>query len=157
MFYKCSKCGWSKVLVEQEKNYHCRPCLAKAQKRWRKKHPEKARENRRKWSKWFRTTQRDRYNALQRRVKKPHLQAIAQKKRAMWLASGDVTRNQLIEIYESQNGKCQICGTHVGKPCFTPTRPRGFDHIIPRVRNGRHTAINIQVCCRDCNSRKSGN
>lgn len=74
-------------------------------------------------------------------------------RRNAWLRTGDVTREQLQAIWKAYAGKCAYCGIPV-MPRYTPCDPRGFDHVVPRIRGGKHTAMNIVVCCRRCNELK---
>lgn len=78
------------------------------------------------------------------------------KARRQWLTNGDVTRVQLIEIYEKAQGKCSYCGESV-RCGFTPFAPRGFDHVIAMTKGGKHAANNMVICCPDCNYRKGAN
>jgi 5-methylcytosine-specific restriction endonuclease McrA len=72
-----------------------------------------------------------------------------------WIKQGDLTKDQLKEIYQLSNGNCNYCGTKVSNPRFYPYCLNGFDHVIPRVKGGKHTASNIVVCCYECNTKKS--
>ncbi len=50
------------------------------------------------------------------------------------------------EVYSRDSYTCQYCG-----------RPGGhltLDHVIPRMRGGRHTWENLVTACRHCNHRK---
>lgn len=76
------------------------------------------------------------------------------RQRQEWLKLGDVTRDQLKSIWARDNECCVYCGMHVPCPRFAPLSPRGFDHVVPMARGGHHTASNIAVCCRPCNTRK---
>ena len=62
-----------------------------------------------------------------------------------------------MNVFKRDGWVCQLCGR------ATPKRQRGttlptapeMDHIMPLVRDGSHTLNNVQLLCRDCNSRKS--
>lgn len=152
--YTCRKCGWSGMVNGRRR---CLPCCAKAVERWRKRYPEKYSDLCRRMEKKLRTERPEvaaKYKRIKRSRRPEHYKAKWQE-RVAWLKSGDVTREQLKSIYESANGRCQYCGTEVSKPRLYPFDPRGFDHVIPRARGGLHTASNIVVACRVCNSRKS--
>ena len=149
-YYKCKKCGWE---GEVKTKPRCLVCSIKAVRAWEKRNPEKARQYRRDADKRFRQNDPKGYNMKRRRNRKKETNALNYQKRLKWLLAGDVTRIQLIEIYEKFNGKCVYCDRKV-KPRFTVTDPRGFDHLNPRVKGGRHTAFNIVVCCRKCNELK---
>jgi len=72
--------------------------------------------------------------------------------RKAWLQAGDVTRAQLVRLVQGSKGLCKYCGRPVKTNCGT--QPVGFDHVIPRVKGGRHTILNMVVCCGPCNSIK---
>ena len=152
-FYHCKKCGWEGLVNSRPR---CLSCARKRTSDWRKKNPEKCKAQRSRYDKKFRKERREEYNAKRRRSRKPETDKKQWKKRMQWLLSGDVTRIQLIEIYEKHGGKCFYCKSPV-IPRFTVTDPRGFDHLTPRIKNGHHTASNIVVCCRKCNELKGGN
>lgn len=148
--YSCSKCGWSGEINGRPR---CLPCYARATARWRKSHPEKALAQKARYDSRARATRRDWYNAKRRRLRKPETNTKARRIRLDWLLSGDVTREELITIYEKSEGHCTYCGRTV-RARFTPFDPRGFDHVKSRAKGGKHTASNIVVCCRPCNERK---
>ncbi|MCC7173511.1 MAG: HNH endonuclease [Planctomycetes bacterium] len=79
----------------------------------------------------------------------------AQQRRAEWLSGGLVTREQLAELHAKARGCCFYCGCAVAAR-FTPGDPRGFDHVTPRARGGKHEIENMVVCCGSCNAKKSG-
>jgi len=151
VYYKCNICGW-------EGNVHSQPrCLACARRRtteWRKKNPDKVRAQKRRYDKRRRTERRDEYNAARRRSRSSESNAKARRCRIEWYMEGNVTRLQLIDVYEQAHGNCNYCGRHIDHPRFSPLDPRGFDHVIPRAKGGQHTAHNVVVCCRSCNELK---
>lgn len=109
-------------------------------------------------AKQWRTHNRARFKAMMKAWRKSHPE-VGRKHRALrvaWLRSGDVTRSDLEQIWEACSGRCYYCTAEVFKPRFNPTDPRGFDHVIPRSKGGKHTPENIVVCCWGCNSWKSG-
>jgi hypothetical protein len=69
----------------------------------------------------------------------------------------DVPRVQVrrAAIYERDHGLCGICGKAVDRS-LPPLHPMSFtlDHIIPLTKGGEHSAANVQVAHRVCNSRK---
>lgn len=68
--------------------------------------------------------------------------------------SRDVTRQQLVAIAERDGHICTYCKQPV-RYRFSPLDPRGFDHVQPRSKGGKHTAANIVSCCRSCNELKA--
>lgn len=155
----CKACGTEKPLAEFTKTRQwyftrCKQCDAKKSAEYRKHHPDKTRELRRRWEKKWRTERREDYRASRRRRYNPERAQRLWAERRQWLSSGDVTKEQLISIYESCEGRCAYCGVVVTAR-FTPNSPRGFDHVISRSKGGAHTAANIVVSCRHCNELKS--
>ncbi len=70
--------------------------------------------------------------------------------RIVWLKEGDVTLEELVDLYVAARGRCVYCGVYV--PAYLrPGNPAGFDHIEPRALGGKHTIANLQVCCKKCN------
>lgn len=132
----------------------CLECYRKAVSKWHKNNPEKSNAQARLYDHRFRVERKEAYNAKRRRFRKPSTMQASYKRRAEWLGAGDVTREQLIEISRRDNGQCICCGAPV-RARFTPSDPRGFDHIVPRVQGGKHTASNLVVYCRKCNSQKA--
>lgn len=74
-------------------------------------------------------------------------------RRMQWLRSGDVTVEQLQDIFVRERGLCFYCGAPV-VPKTSKTFLRGFDHVVSRARGGKHTAANLVLCCGDCNEKK---
>lgn len=62
----------------------------------------------------------------------------------------EFTDNQKRQAYEYQNGICPICNKH-----FTLEQMHG-DHITPWHTGGKTVPENLQMLCRDCNLKKSG-
>ena len=54
------------------------------------------------------------------------------------------------EAYERQNGICPICKKH-----YEYAQMHG-DHIKPRHFGGKTVSENLQMLCRDCNLKMSG-
>jgi 5-methylcytosine-specific restriction endonuclease McrA len=59
------------------------------------------------------------------------------------------TTLQRIEVYERDNGICQICG------CSVTFEYYECDHIRPWSKGGQTTVQNAQCTCRTCNRSKS--
>lgn len=150
MLYTCGKCGW---VGEVKSRPRCLVCYAKRVSEWRANNPDKAKAQKARYQKRHRETRRDEHNARRRRLRKSETNAANYRQRLLWLIQGDATRQDLISIYEKAKGLCVYCGIKV-RPRFTPTDPRGFDHVIARVNGGKHTASNIVVSCGRCNARK---
>lgn len=149
MTYTCPKCGWT---GEVRTRPRCLPCVRAAVKAWRKANPEKYLAQKRRGEHRARKERREQYRANRRRRRKPEVDAAQRVKRLTWLLAGDVTRADLIAIYE-RDKVCVYCGATV-KPRFTPTSPRGYDHIVSRANGGKHTAANLCISCGPCNARK---
>lgn len=131
----------------------CRACQAILSREWRQANPSKARAHRRQW----RARKGAAYEATRKRIRRrnnPGTAAAAADRRRRWLAAGDVTRDQLVDIYCAAGGSCRYCGASV-RARFTPTDPRGFDHVTPRIAGGLHTAANLVVSCGPCNAAKA--
>ena len=52
------------------------------------------------------------------------------------------------DIVERDGLICYLCGLALRAPEVT------LDHVIPLARGGPHTADNLRIACRPCNSRK---
>jgi len=149
--YTCKTCGWSGQVNGQQR---CLACTRERVKIWRKENPDKYRAQKSRYDKKFRAERPDEYRAKKRRYYLPKTAAKAYRRRRQWLEAGNVTAQQLREIYKAHAGQCAYCHTHIPKPRFNPLDLRGFDHVIARAKGGKHTAENIVVCCRSCNEIK---
>ena len=60
------------------------------------------------------------------------------------------------EIFERDGWRCQICHRKT-RPNVRRDHPlkRNLDHIIPVMKGGGHTRLNVQCLCRACNAKKS--
>lgn len=63
-------------------------------------------------------------------------------------------RSRLEKILRRDGGRCQICGCEVAIDRDGIAKAT-VDHIIPKSRGGTNFGFNLQLACRDCNSRKS--
>jgi 5-methylcytosine-specific restriction endonuclease McrA len=52
------------------------------------------------------------------------------------------------EAFIRDKYRCQYCGNEV--------RPLTLDHVVPRVRGGKHEWENVVTACMGCNHRKAG-
>lgn len=62
-----------------------------------------------------------------------------------YISSGSAPRRN---IYERDAYTCQYCG----KTCATPTIT--IDHVMPKVRGGNNSWINMVTSCKKCNCKK---
>jgi 5-methylcytosine-specific restriction endonuclease McrA len=53
-------------------------------------------------------------------------------------------------VYARDGGRCQYCGSRVGRDAFT------YEHVVPRVQGGQTVWENVVVSCVACNQRKAG-
>ncbi len=106
----------------------------KAARRFREKHPEKARASSRAYKKA--NPQKCAEYENRRRARKMHTQVEPVDRR---------------EIYERDNGCCHLCGNPV------TFRAMELDHVIPLSRGGTHTKNNLKVAHAICNRRKWAN
>lgn len=116
-----------------------------AKRKWRREHPELVKAMKKRY------LQKHPYR--ERPYTKRHAEIKEQyyRHRVQWLLAGDVTREELIAIYERHNRSCAYCEEKVARPRFSPLRTIGFDHVKPLGRGGKNTAANIVVCCHKCN------
>lgn len=152
VLFECKKCGWSGLVRSRPR---CLACYREACRIWRQANPDKVLAKKRQENRRFFYERREEHNARRRKYRKPETNKRNRLIRLAWLASGDVTRQQLIDLYEASDRKCCYCQCTVEKARFTPTDPRGFDHIVARANGGRHTIENIVVSCGLCNARKA--
>lgn len=87
------------------------------------------------------------------RAKKPdhyrRLRADATHRRyARLMGAPIVERVNRQSIYDRDKGMCHICKKRVPLRLFT------LDHLIPLSKGGNHTAVNLAVAHRSCNSRR---
>jgi 5-methylcytosine-specific restriction endonuclease McrA len=52
------------------------------------------------------------------------------------------------ELFQRDRYQCQYCGSE--------TRELTLDHVVPRVRGGKHIWENVVTACTVCNHRKAG-
>lgn len=150
--YVCQRCGWSGQVNGKAR---CLPCAALATRKWRAENPDAARNLKRRMEKTPAGRARMVRHKRERRARNPQTTQMAWRRRIEWLASGDVTREQLAAILHAAQGRCHYCNALVRCVRLNPHDPRGFDHRVPRARGGQHTATNIVLACADCNERKS--
>lgn len=143
-------CGRGHRFDQCPKKSDCPVCKLERTRKWESLHPDRPDYKRKPRTSQFWTT-RSRYR------KTPGARAnqkLVAQKRWLWLKAGDVTKLELEMIAAAANYRCELCGTPIRRFKFYTTDCRGFDHIIPMAKGGRHTASNIQVCCHNCNTKK---
>jgi 5-methylcytosine-specific restriction endonuclease McrA len=130
--------------------------LTKEQKRlqdqrYRTKHYEQSLKRARD----YHAQHRDHCNARSRAYRKTHLMELRpghadnqNKRRARMNAAAIIEKVDRNAVYERDNGICHICHRKVSEKTFT------LDHLIPIAHHGDHTAINLAVAHRRCNSRR---
>ena len=150
--YTCKKCGWS---GEVNGRPRCLACYRAKIAEWRAKNPEKAKEQKKRYERKFRDERPDEYNAKRRKYRLPETVKKAWERRIAWLNEGTVTRDDLKEIAALYGFKCVYCGGKINLR-YNPKDPRGFDHVKPRSRGGKHERSNIVTCCGRCNALKGG-
>lgn len=143
----CKNCGW------EGNTWRCKPCKKKQDTAYRVRNRAKIRNRQIRFLKDWRERDREGYNLYRRKYRKKSLYDKIYRERVLWLLQGTVTRNDLCTIYEKANGCCVYCKKTV-KASFNPIHCRGFDHVRPKVRGGKHEKNNIVVCCRTCNELK---
>lgn len=151
--YTCKKCGWSGLVNGRPR---CLPCYATRTNLWRAANTEKALELKRRMDKKSRTEHPEKEAARKRRKRSKNPDRYREKyaERLAWLRTGDVTVEQLAILAGESGSVCRYCGEAV-RTRLTPSDPRGFDHVVPRSKGGRHTIGNLVVCCRSCNENRS--
>ena len=53
-------------------------------------------------------------------------------------------------VFARDHGKCQYCSNTVARAEAT------YDHVTPRVQDGRTRWENVVICCKKCNQQKGG-
>lgn len=97
-------------------------------------------------------TRRDRQAAYLREWKKRNrerVNAYEYARRAKGKGSPEAEFIDREQIYERDGGRCHICGHAVAKSKFT------LDHLVPLSKGGSHTALNVAVAHRKCNSQRA--
>lgn len=102
------------------------------QRRFRERHPERARMHSRNWAQ----RHPEKHNAKSDR----YMARLA-------AAPGHATRKQLKARAALYDFRCYLCGAHVGD------RPI-MDHVKPLTAGGSNWPANRRPVCRPCNSRK---
>ena len=166
---QCSRCKGCKplsafVVDPHRKDGHrgtCLVCYALMSRNWREKNPEKARASRQKFlathkeqlrtyetQRW--STHRETMAERNRRWRQSHplQRAENEARRRAKLKGCDTDKVDYAAILERDGWNCYLCDEHVTHETLS------FDHVVPIKQGGLHTADNIKVTHRSCNSRK---
>lgn len=82
------------------------------------------------------------------RENKDYFRAKCAERRALKMAGGSHTKEDIEEIMSMQGGKCAYCKSGISKKYHV-------DHIIPLSKGGSNQRSNLQCLCPSCNMRKS--
>lgn len=130
--------------------HRCGSCNAQLAKEWRKKNPDRARENSLKSTAKLRETNPNYWNEwFSRRY---HGDS---EYRAKWIANVQARRCKA-ELNFTAEEFAELCLGYGGKclGCNKDDAPLTVDHVIPVSRGGSNDITNIQPLCKPCNSSK---
>lgn len=119
----------------------------RANVRWRKKNPERAKFHRDKYFRGHRELYAARATAWLKAHPEAKLAYTASYRSRLAGASGKHTAAQLRALLKEQGGKCNACRCDI-------TEKPSVDHIVAISRGGSNDIGNIQLLCKLCNSRK---
>jgi len=111
---------------------YCKECFTK-------RYPSN-KEKARNYTAKYRKNNRERYLAQHR------IHQFNRKSNIVATNDGSVTDEFLIKLYSTKI--CYICNKDI------PLKRRTADHIIPLSKGGKHSAHNLKMACRKCNSAK---
>lgn len=123
-------------------NYQCKECALKEKKEWKKKNPDKVREQRKR----YRERHPDRYREQKRASNKAYKTIRRHRKRSGGTIS--FTSEDIEIIYAAQEGLCLYCQKELGEDFH-------IDHFIPLSKNGTNGRENIVCACPTCNASKN--
>lgn len=154
---KCAKC--SAELTKRQKEYCLRCQKAMNKKRWKTNHPEKVKEEKRKYNKslghqiskliWRLThaeeikAQRKEYN---QRTTDKRLEYNRNRRAKIKGSQGKISRSEWNKLVEMYQGKCLYPGCD--RTDVT------MDHVVPLALGGSHTIDNVQPLCEHHNKSK---
>lgn len=118
--------AWSMKNVERRREIGRR-----AAERYRQRHPEKVREQKR--------------ASYSRRLPQIRIESLRLRARRQGADLFDISPRDLHRLFLRHSGKCAYCGDRTADT---------VDHIVPMRRGGRHSIGNLAPCCEPCNSNK---
>lgn len=119
----------SRKRYAKDPHYH-----RKKAQNWRENNPERKKEYGKEW---------EQKNKHKRKEYK-------QRRRAAQLgAEGSFNGEDILRIFDMQNGKCGICSKR------QPIKGMHVDHIKPLSKGGSNWPKNLQLLCERCNKRKA--
>lgn len=155
--YRCRKCGGTDYIIQGVNRKSGRPhrrcaiCWPIYLKNWKMRNYDHVlrKERERKAKRWANINAANAaYGALH-----PEYWAEHSKKRWEKIKAGSLTSRETLGIVARDLEKCIYCGVRV-ETRTTPSRLKGFDHLIGLLDGGEHEAWNLAVCCLDCNADK---
>lgn len=130
----------------------CKSCGAKQQKRYRNEHPDRiAIMERKRNQNPNRQEQHRLRNRLHPRNKEQHRKQNQERRRLLNNAEGFHTDDEIMELYELQDGRCGYCGIPI---FWNVNRDIHEDHMTPLSRGGSDWIDNIVLACETCNCSK---
>lgn len=144
-------------------NGHCKECIDRRHKQWRKAHPEKTNAISQRWKEKNRdalTEYRKRYRAKfpekhakdaveYRKRHIPEVRALSRNYKAkMRAAEGHHSGEDIEAMLSDQDGRCKACDGDLSNLGFH------VDHIQPLSKGGSNWPSNLQLLCPACNLSK---
>jgi hypothetical protein len=120
---------------------------------WRQNNPEKSKESSKIWRE--NNQEQAATNIKIWRENNPQRIKAHRKKRKALQKGATVETIDLIQVYESLNWVCGICGKKINKKLNYPhPKSASLDHIIPLTKGGNHILNNVQPAHLICNKSK---
>ena len=124
-----------------------------SQEKWRKENPRKSKDNCKKYYQKNKEKELERAKTKFKKFKangysdkhRLNQRVNCHKRRIAKDCEAPLTTEEWLRILENAGGCCESCGS---------SKDITIDHIVPIIKGGKHTAKNIQVLCRKCNSSK---
>lgn len=108
-------------------------------------------------SNWHKFNQKENYRICKKCSCKYRGKHASQTKKRDWISykyrtlrgryGGDVTKEELKNLFESQNKKCVLCRDELELDAH-------LDHIVPLSKGGKTVISNLQFLCKMCNRGK---